>query len=297
MTEQTHEQRVSPTVRLRKVLRALRRWRESAGMDQADVGQSLVWSKARVSRLERGETIPGPAEVLALAAVYGISEAERDEYVALAVQARQKGWWKKYGSAAASVSFEECIGLESEAATVRNFEIDLIPGLLQIAPYAEALGRAWVPAADEGSAKRMAELREARQARLYGANPLRLDVVVGETAVRQRIGGSDTMRDQLHHMLSMMELSNVDVRVLPYAAGAYPAMGAPFLVLSFPEQEENDVVCVDTVNSSVYVEDLIDVEQYNESFRGLQSAALSSADTADLLRRMLDELEDSKGSS
>lgn len=63
-------------------------------------------------------------------------------------------------------------------------------------------------------------------------------------------------------------------------------------MLSFPEQEENDVVCVDTVNSSVYVEDLADVEQYNESFKGLQSVALSSVDTADLLRRVIDDLEE-----
>ncbi|MCA1193497.1 MULTISPECIES: helix-turn-helix transcriptional regulator [unclassified Saccharopolyspora] len=53
---------------------------------QDDVAAALQWSKAKVSRFENADQIPGPAEVLALAAIYGVNEAERDQYVALSLQ-------------------------------------------------------------------------------------------------------------------------------------------------------------------------------------------------------------------
>ncbi|MHA6800620.1 helix-turn-helix domain-containing protein [Bounagaea algeriensis] len=290
MPEELGEQRVSPTVRLRKVLRTLRRWRVQAAMDQLDVARMLTWSKARVSRIERGETTPGPAEVIALATVYGVDESERDECAALAGQARQRGWWKKYGPDAAPADFEEYIGLESEAVSVRNFEIDLVPGLLQTFAYMEALGRGWLPSADEETVRRRWQLRRARQARLWEDAPLRLDAVIGETAIRQCVGGADVMRQQLGHLLRAAESPHIDVRVLPYTAGSYPAMGSPFAVLSFPRDEEDDVVCLDTLSSSIYVEDETEVEQYVQSFHVLSSVALDPAGTMNVLKNRFDEL-------
>lgn len=284
------DDRFSPTVRLRKVLRALRRWRAEARLDQVDVAKALDWSPARVSRLERGETVPGPAEVLALAAIYGRPDGERDEYVALSLQARQKGWWRRYGPAAWAPAFEEYIGLESEASEVRNFELDVIPGLLQLGDYAAALARKWVPSADEDTVKSRAELREARQGRLRGTTPLRLHAVIGETAIRQVVGGKETMLAQLEHLLRMMDQAHTVVQVVTFDAGAYPASGCPFTLLSFPDPEEDDVVYIGTLSSSVYEEDAPDVEQYSASFLGLQDVALSADESVAYVGRILEDL-------
>ena len=139
-------ERISPTVRWRKVARALRRWRSEAGLRLEDICTPLGWATSKLSRMERAEQAIGPAEVIALATIYGIGERERDRYVALALQSRQKGWWTTYNVwDTIPDEFEEFVGLESEASRMRSYEDMVVPGLLQTADYATALAHGWIP--------------------------------------------------------------------------------------------------------------------------------------------------------
>lgn len=281
---------VSPTVRLRKLTRGLRRWRSGSGLRLEDVTSGLNWSKAKLSRFEKGDTIAGPSEVLALAAIYGIDDAERDEYVALAFQARKKGWWKRYDPNTLAANFEEYVGLESEASQVREFSSVLIPGLLQTEAYATALMNAWIPQADEAVAEDRTQLRTKRQARLHGSKPMRLKVVIQEAALRQQVGGEEVMREQLEHLASSAKLRNVSIRVLPFSAGAVPALGNPFILLSFPDDEDPDVPYSDYLTGCLYLEYPSEVESYNLSFEALEAKALSQKDTSAFIGRLAREV-------
>lgn len=283
-------ERISPTVRLRKVVRRLREWRQRAGMRQDDVIAALQWSKAKLSRFENAEQIPGPAEVLALAAVYGIADAERDEYVALSLQARQKGWWRTYGPSTLAPNFEEYVGLESEANHVREFASGLVPGLLQTEEYATALMQAWLPAVSDAVAQERADLRVQRQARLHDAQPLHVSAIIHEASLRQHVGGAEVMREQLRHLVTMAELPQVTVQVLRYTAGAVPALGNPFVILSFPEPEDPDVPYADYLTGCVYVEDPDEVESFNLNFSTLEDKAMEPADSVQFISTMAAEL-------
>ncbi|HWR48652.1 MAG TPA: helix-turn-helix transcriptional regulator, partial [Pseudonocardiaceae bacterium] len=253
-------ERISPTVRWRKVARALRRWRHEAGLRLEDICAPLDWATSKLSRMERAEQMIGPAEVIALATIYGIGEQERDRYVALALQSRQKGWWTTYrGGDAIPEDFEEFVGLESEASRMRSYEDVVVTGLLQTEAYAAALVRAWLPRVSDHAVEERVRLRMARQDRLHEGAPLRLDCVLTEAALRQQVGGPGVMREQLRHLLDMTELSHVSVQVMPFAAGAYPAQNCPFRLLSFPDPEDHDVACVDYLSGTLYVEDAEDV--------------------------------------
>ncbi|MGH3924387.1 MAG: Scr1 family TA system antitoxin-like transcriptional regulator, partial [Pseudonocardiaceae bacterium] len=187
MGEQVSE-RISPTVRWRKVARALRRWRHEAGQRLEDICRPLGWATSKLSRMERAEQAIGPADVLALATIYGIGEQERDRYMALALQSRQKGWWAPHKAGdAIPAEFEEFVGLESEANRVRSYEDLVIPGLLQTEAYATALARAWVPQVSDQAIEERVGLRMARQTALHEGTPLRLDSVVTEAALRQQV--------------------------------------------------------------------------------------------------------------
>jgi transcriptional regulator with XRE-family HTH domain len=278
-------ERISPTVRWRKVARALRRWRNEAGLRLEDICAPLGWATSKLSRMERAEQAIGPAEVIALATIYGIGEQERDRYVALALQSRQKGWWTPYKAGdAVPEKFEEFVGLESEASLVRNYQDMVVPGLLQTEAYAAALARAWVPRASERAITEQVRLRMARQAPLREDTPLRLDSVVTEAALRQQVGGAEVMREQLRHLLSMIELPHVSVQVVPFAAGAYPAQNCPFSLVSFPDPEDHDVACVDYLAGAVYIEEPEDVEGFILAFDGLKQQALGPGESAELIR-------------
>ena len=224
--------------------------------------------------------------MLALAAIYGIDDAERDEYVALAFQARKKGWWKRYDPNTLAANFEEYVGLESEASQVREFSSVLIPGLLQTEAYATALMNAWIPQADEVVAKERAELRAQRQDRLHDENPLKLKVVIQEAALRQVVGGREVMREQLEHLVNSAKLRNISIRVLPFSAGAVPALGTQFIILSFPDEEDPDVPFADYLTGSVYLEYRNEIDSYNLNFGALEAKALSQKESTALISKI-----------
>ncbi|WP_084792169.1 helix-turn-helix domain-containing protein [Actinopolyspora mortivallis] len=288
--EASTNERISPTVRLRKLVRRLRSWREHARMRQEDVADVLGWSKAKVSRYENAEQIPGTAEIIALATIYGRSEQERDQYMALAVQARQRGWWQSYGTEALKQDFDEYVGLESEACLLKEYCFELIPGLLQTESYATELMRAWLPSVDTSVTEERAALRAQRQANLYGEHPLALHTVVHECALRQRVGGPEVIRPQLEHLLSMSELPHVTIQVLPFTAGAHPAMDSPFIILSFPDPEFTDVGFAEYLTGCVYVEDPEEVESYSLNFNALTEQALTPTASIDLIRTLVDDI-------
>ncbi|MGH3884446.1 MAG: helix-turn-helix domain-containing protein [Pseudonocardiaceae bacterium] len=280
-------ERISPTVRWRKVARALRRWRTEAGLRLEDICTPLGWATSKLSRMERAEQAIGPAEVIALATIYGIGERERDRYVALALQSRQKGWWTTYNAwDEIPAEFEEFVGLESEASRMRSYHDIVVPGLLQTEAYASALARAWLPQVSDRAIEERVRLRMARQTRLHDDLPLRLDSVVTEAALRQQVGGAEAMREQLRHLLAMIELPHVSVQVVPFAAGAYPAQNCPFSLLSFPDPEDHDVASVEYLDGVVYVEDADDVDRFILVFEGLTQQALGPNESAEAIREL-----------
>ena len=282
-------ERISPTVRWRKVARALRRWRNEAGLRLEDICAPLSWATSKLSRMERAEQAIGPAEVIALATIYGIGEQERDRYVALALQSRQKGWWTTYNIwEAVPEKFEEFVGLESEASRMRSYEDMVVTGLLQTADYATALASGWLPLVSDEAIGERVRLRMARQAQLHDDPPLQLDTVITEASLRQQVGGPEVMRHQLRHLLTMIELPHVSVQVMPFAAGAYPAQNCPFRLLSFPDPEDPVVACVEYPGGTVYVEDTQDVEAFILNFDGLTQRALDPAESSGLIRKIAD---------
>lgn len=279
--------RISPTVRWRKVARALRRWRHEAGARLEDICAPLAWATSKLSRMERAEQAIGPAEVIALATIYGISEQERDRYVALALQSRQKGWWTTYNVwEAVPEEFETFVGLESEASRMRTYEDMVVTGLLQTADYTTALARGWIPRVSDQAIGERVRLRTARQARLHDDLPLQLDTVLTEAALRQQVGGPEVMRQQLRHLLTMAELPHVSVQVMPLAAGAYPAQNCPFRLLSFPDPEDAAVACVEYSGGAVYVEEADDVDRFILVFEGLTQRALGPSESVEVIREL-----------
>src|SRR6266700_1000718 len=160
-----------PTV-LRILLGAqLRRLREAKGITLEEAGNKIRSSHSKMSRLELGRVGFKDRDVADLLTEYGVhDEQERDMLRALARQANAQGWWHVYADIMATW-FEAYVGLEEAASTVRAYEVQFVPGLLQTEDYARAvtvLGYPDVP--DE--VERRVSLRMARQKLLTADDPL-----------------------------------------------------------------------------------------------------------------------------
>jgi hypothetical protein len=74
----------------------------------------------------------------------------------------------------------------------------------------------------------------------------------------------------------------VIVQVLPFAAGAHPAMDAPFTLLAFPGPGDPGIACPGA-HPVTCLAGLADVQHYDHVFTRLQNMALSPQASCDLI--------------
>ncbi|SDP70314.1 Helix-turn-helix domain-containing protein [Actinopolyspora xinjiangensis] len=284
---------ISPTVRRRILARKLRELREQAGLTQTETARSLDWKQSKISRIEDCHQGVRVSDLLAMLTIYGADTATREMLTNLAREASRKGWWHSYADALPSW-FETYVGLEAEADTIRTYEVDVVPGLLQTEAYARADTRATVLDETEENLEQRVELRLQRQRRLYDDSPFTLWAVIGEAAIRRPVGGHHVMREQLHHIAKLVESSDVTVQIMPLEAGEHPATGA-FTILGFPSAEHPEVVYLESQVGGHYLEEAQQVTRYSRVMDHLRAHALDPAESLRVLQTRADERAEHAG--
>jgi transcriptional regulator with XRE-family HTH domain len=279
----------SPTIRRRRLALELRRLRETAGLTCEQVAEHLECSASKISRVETGRVSVSPRDVRDMLDLYDVPGEQRESLVQLARDSRQKGWWHAYSDTMLP-QFATYLGLESAASEIRIYEVNLIPGLLQTEDYARAVIRAGMMNSPSEDVERSVALRMARQPAVTRDDPPKVWAVMDEAALRRRVGGAGLMRMQLEHLLAQAQLPNVAVQVIPFAGGAHPAMGRPFVILVFPDRIDTDVVYLEDLTSALYLEDVAEVDRYNVFFNHLRATALSFDDSSALITSVLKEM-------
>jgi Domain of unknown function (DUF5753)/Helix-turn-helix domain len=269
----------SPTVRRRELGALFRRMREEKGLSVKQVTEHLLCSPSKVSRIETGQRGATLRDVRDLCDLYGVTDqAERDRLMTLAKESKQQGWWQSY-----SLPYSTYVGLEAEATAVSGFHSSVMPGLLQTAEYAHAIQEAAVPEVSAPDLtpeiiERRVEARIRRQALLTKETPLKFTTIVDEAVLHRLVGGSSTMKDQLQHLVSMAALPNVTIQVVPYGAGAHPALESTFYILDFADAVPS-VIYVEGLVGWIYLERIEDIGRYRRVFERLGDLALSPAES------------------
>jgi transcriptional regulator with XRE-family HTH domain len=278
-------------VRRRQLMTLLRRLRDGAGLTQDDVAGRLDWHPTKVMRIETGRTAPHPNDVRVMLGLYGVTSPEQvSALVKLAQDARQRGWWYSYRDVLLN-RYEFFIGLEAEASSIRNFELAMVPGLLQTEDYARALISGGPMELDATEVARRVEVRTTRQQALNREDRPQLWVIVDEAAIRRTVGGPAVMRGQLEALVKVADQARTTIQVVPYSAGAHPGQLGPFVILGFPEPSEPEVVTMETVGGNLYVDKPEEVRLYTTAFDHLRAVALSPGDTRAMLCAAADALK------
>jgi transcriptional regulator with XRE-family HTH domain len=278
-----------PAVRRRQLMTELKRLRETTGLTQEDVAGQLDWHPTKIMRIETGRTAPHPNDVRVMLGLYGVADnGVLAGLLKLAKDARQRGWWYSYKDVLLS-RFELFLGLESEADTIRDFELSMIPGLLQTDDYARELIRGLM-AFDAAEIERRVELRMARQQILASAEAPHLWAILDEAAIRRVVGGQLIMKAQLLHLANSAEHGRTTIQVLPYSAGPHPGQAGPFIILGFAEPTEPEVVYMETVGGNLYVDKPEEVRLFSTVFDQLRAVALSPSQSAAMLQALAGEL-------
>ena len=278
-----------PTVRRMLVGAQLRRLRTDLGLSRAEAGGAIRASEWKIHRLENGQVGFKRRDLVDLLAFYGVTDPDQvEELLAMAAEANSPGWWQPYGDLLPAW-FRAYVDLEAAAALIRTYEGQFVPGLLQTDEYMRAVVQG-AHLEDAEELGRRVRLRMARQTLLTREQPPRLWAVVDEAALRRPVGGREVMRGQLERLLEASKLPNVTLQVLPFAAGAHPAMVGSFSILRFADQELPDVVYLEHLTSAIYLNKPEEVDQYLHVMESICVRAAAPDRTAELLGKILDEL-------
>jgi transcriptional regulator with XRE-family HTH domain len=270
-----------PTLRRRRLGAELRRCREAAGMTQEQVSRRFEWHSAKANRIETARVSVTPRDVRDLLDLYAVAdEAYRESLLNIARASREKAWWSEYRDVVRPGSY---IAMESEASVVLNWEPDVVPGLLQTEAYMRAL----FSVHSEADEDRAVAIRLARQRRLTGDHPIELSAVIDESIIHRLIGGPHVMSEQLHHLIAVSELPSVTLRLLPYAAGEHPFLGASMAILGFRDAPELDVVYAEDFGQQHYIKNPDEVRHWREGFDRLSQACLDGGGTNALIKAQL----------
>jgi len=276
----------SAIVQRRRLRAELRAARLKTKLTQEQVASALDWSLSKVIRIEAGSVGISTTDLKALLAVYGIDDQEYiDKLVALGKSARERGWWSNHRDVL-STELLQLIEYESAAAITRNFQPLVVPGLLQTEEYARAILREHV-SGDRVEA--LVGIRMKRQELLDRSDGPLLFFILDEAVIRRLVGGKDAMRRQLARLVELGRRPNVTIEVVPFSAGAHPGLRGPFVVLEFPDPEDDDVLYLEnSAGDMIRREEPDQVLPYREVFEQLRGISFGPEGSAEYLRQVAD---------
>lgn len=272
----------SPTVSRRELGTLLRTLRIRKGWTAEQVAERLMVSPSKVSRLETGQRGASARDIRDLCDLYEVGDEQRQHLMELAIEGKQRAWWQPLG-----VPYTRYVGLEAEAASISDYGLGIMPGLLQTADYARAQVLAAVPKLVPEVVEQRVQGRIARQQRLFSEHPPRFEAVVDESVLHRVVGSPAIMRGQLERLLELSDLPHVTLQVIPYDAGALPAGNNKFIILRFAQPTVPDVVFIEGLTGDLYLEEPHDVETYSTTFRALAQLAAEPDTTRDIITAMI----------
>ncbi|WP_049571101.1 helix-turn-helix domain-containing protein [Nonomuraea sp. SBT364] len=274
----------SPTVRRLRLGQELRLLRERRNLTGSKAANELGWSPSKISRIEAAKTMPSTEDIKAMAKLYSADGGKIDELFGLLRDADQRGWWEDYEDALPE-EYTRFLGLEAEATFQRNWEPQIVPGLLQTEDYAREviLAVRGIALITHSGVRSRVEARLDRQRLvMHRADPCGMRFVLDEPALMRRFGEPSVMREQMEHLLELSLLPHVSVQVLPMDA-LHPVNTGAFIHLKFAEFD--DVVYLEQLYTAHFVEDLERVAGYETAFEHIRSQALDEDESRVLIQR------------
>ncbi|EXG80277.1 helix-turn-helix domain-containing protein [Cryptosporangium arvum] len=267
----------TPTVVRRQLGRRLRLLREAAGVSVESVvaDRRLGISRAKLYKLEAGKHPAKPQDVAALCRHYRASNEEIEALTTLALATQGSSWWHIFGEDTVPAWFSLYVDLEPAAASIRSYEAELVPGLLQTPEYALAVYQARNPTDDVNDLRRRVAVRMERQAILDRPTPPAFHAILNEAVLLREVGGPAVMAAQIDKLRGAADRPSTMIDVLPFKAGAHAAMESSFGILDFPDAEEDpSVVYLDSPSSAAYLQQRAELERYTTIFETVRTGTI-----------------------
>ncbi|MFH8656361.1 helix-turn-helix domain-containing protein [Streptomyces afghaniensis] len=248
----------------------LRRHREAAGLTLKQLGGILNYTGSLVGQIETARKVPTPEFSERADAALG-TDGLFSRLVELVLRSRLPAW------------FQQVAELEMRATEVCSFQTHMILGLLQTQGYAQAV----LGALDRSDLEDRTAVRLARQRVFEKGDAPVFWAVLSEAALHLEIGGPEVMREQLAHLLSFEDNPRINIQVLPFSVGAHAGLQGSFDVYRFTS--DPTIVYTEGYGSGHPTANPDTVRECSLRYDHLRAAALSLTDSAELIRRVMED--------
>lgn len=276
----------NPTVRQRELGVRLRGLRVGLDLTVEQVGEELLCSATKISRIETGGRRASLRDVRDLCQLYRVGEQETAQLMSLARQARESGWWAQYDD----LEMGPYLGLEQDATAVTFFSLHFASGLLQTEEYARHIIKGVTPQIDPKVLDERVEARMRRQLLLDQPVRPRVRILMDEAVLHRQVGGARVMREQLTKILRFSDEGKMVIQVIPFTVGAHASVDSNFTLFEFAESPLSDLVHIENLTSSLWIDRQPVTERYRESLDHLRDASLSIRDSMALIATLRDAL-------
>jgi transcriptional regulator with XRE-family HTH domain len=216
-----------PWVSKQLVSRRLRALRDQIGRTQRQVAESMDWSLSKLIRIENATVHISTSDLKALIREYEADDAAASALIDEAKASRQAPWYASYGTVVPP-TLARAIAYESAARSIHQFQLQVVPGLVQTEAYARAVLGLFLHGEDLDKA---VEVRMERRRRLFDDEPPGLHLVLDESVLLRMVGGVEVVRDQIEHLMTLAEQPWFSIAVMPLARGAYPGLHGSFTLM------------------------------------------------------------------
>ncbi|MFJ1644315.1 DUF5753 domain-containing protein [Streptomyces sp. NPDC088258] len=179
------------------------------------------------------------------------------------------------------------LSLEDAAERLSMHSGTYVPGLLQTRGYIEAIVAFGQKHESTGHREHFVKTRLKRQAILTRRNPLALDAIFLESALRAVVGGPEVTRAQLRHMVACSRQPNIRVRVIPFSAGAPSVDATLFTIIDFPGADHRSVLSQARATGDDLQDNPAEVRRVRRMFTDAASHAVCEKATV----RRIEEIE------
>lgn len=273
-------------MRRRRLAAELHRLRSASRLTLEEVADHLECSPAKVSRIENGQVAVRIQDARELLDLYDVDEEQRSSLLQMVRQARGKGWWSDYADLL-DESEQTQLSLEDEASSILVYETNLVTALLQTPRYAwEQISSRTDSRLDH--VQRRVDLQMARQRILERPGGPRLSVVLDEASLRRVVSTRDVMREQYERLTDAAGQPNICLRVLLFGAGAHQAMGFPFQIFEFIDDDPH-LVYVELLSRGQVLESAEEVGRYRAAFNQVNERALAPEESRSFLAELAKE--------
>ncbi|GAB2930144.1 helix-turn-helix transcriptional regulator [Micromonospora polyrhachis] len=246
----------------------LRELRAREGMSGVMLAARLGWVQSKVSRIETGRQVPTGDEVRAWAEATQADDSTVDELLQ-GLRTLRTAYipWRRGSGPHQSGGSRSAMELAAEATLVRNFEVGVVPGLLQTADYArvrlaEEVGLRGAPADD---LEHTLLLRIQRQQVLYDSTK-KFQFVVTESVLRMLLCPVEVMRGQLDRLAALIGMGNVDLGVIPTSVLLPVAPLHGFVMF-------DDAITIETWAEGQLLQSPADISRFRSIFNRLHGIA------------------------